>query len=467
MSTNHDHAPRRYLFALVDGGGTVPPELGAVRRLVERGHDVTVLAEDSMRRGRASLGATFRPWVQAPNRPSRLPEHDPYHDWECKNPLELFSRLLDRQFVGPAPGYAADVTAAIADHRPDLVVCSFFAYGAMVAAEAAGIPFDVLMPNVYLLPARGMPPLGLGVKPAAGSLGRGRDRLVTASSPASGTRACPASTSCAPSLGLEPLDSFFDQVHQAHRQLVLTSPDFDFPGRAARHVRYVGAVLDDPAWAAGRSVDDRPRVTTRSCWWRCRRRSRTRPPACSGSSTRWARCRCEAIVTTGPALDPDALTRPRPTSRSSPPRRTRRCCRTRAAVVTHGGHGTVVRTLAADVPMVDPATTGVTRPTTPPVSPHGAPGVKRTARQAAAIATAVQRLLDDPAFALGARQLGESIRRDAASGRAGRRARDGSDHGARRGTVQPGGLSDARPSKGDHLSWARTVDGHCPDGPVG
>ena len=27
--------PRDYLFALTDGGGTVPPELGVVRRLVE------------------------------------------------------------------------------------------------------------------------------------------------------------------------------------------------------------------------------------------------------------------------------------------------------------------------------------------------------------------------------------------------------------------------------------------------
>jgi hypothetical protein len=36
---------RRYLFAIVDGGGNVPPELGVARRLVERGHLVTVLAE--------------------------------------------------------------------------------------------------------------------------------------------------------------------------------------------------------------------------------------------------------------------------------------------------------------------------------------------------------------------------------------------------------------------------------------
>ena len=43
-----DVAARTYLFALTDAGGTVPPELGVVRRLVERGHRVTVLADESM-----------------------------------------------------------------------------------------------------------------------------------------------------------------------------------------------------------------------------------------------------------------------------------------------------------------------------------------------------------------------------------------------------------------------------------
>ena len=38
-----------YLATLVDGGGTVPAELGAVRRLVQRNHTVIVVAEESMR----------------------------------------------------------------------------------------------------------------------------------------------------------------------------------------------------------------------------------------------------------------------------------------------------------------------------------------------------------------------------------------------------------------------------------
>ena len=58
--------PRRYLFAVVDGGGNVPPELGAARRLLERGHSVTVLAEDSVIADVRATGAAVRRWVHAP-----------------------------------------------------------------------------------------------------------------------------------------------------------------------------------------------------------------------------------------------------------------------------------------------------------------------------------------------------------------------------------------------------------------
>ena len=51
--------PLSYLFALVDGGGTVPPELGAARWLVERGHHVDVLADDSMNDEVHAVGAIF------------------------------------------------------------------------------------------------------------------------------------------------------------------------------------------------------------------------------------------------------------------------------------------------------------------------------------------------------------------------------------------------------------------------
>ena len=172
-------APRSYLFALIDGGGTVPPELGAVRRLIDRGHSVEVLAEDSMIEEVTATGATFRPWVRAVNRPSRNAEHDPVQDWECGSQVELFTRTLDRLLAGPAPAYAADLMAAVEDRRPDCVVCSMFAVGAMVGAEAAGVPYVVLMPNIYMLPAPGLPPFGLGSQPPAGLLDRARTRMTT------------------------------------------------------------------------------------------------------------------------------------------------------------------------------------------------------------------------------------------------------------------------------------------------
>jgi hypothetical protein len=94
-----------------------------------------------------------------PNRPDRRPEHDPARDWECRYPWQLVERLTRTLFVGPAAAYAADVGAAIADARPDLMICSMFCLGGVVSAETAGIPFNVLLPNIYLLPAPGLPPL--------------------------------------------------------------------------------------------------------------------------------------------------------------------------------------------------------------------------------------------------------------------------------------------------------------------
>ena len=84
-----------------------------------------------------------------------------------------------------------------------------------------------------------------------------------------------------------------------------------------------------------------------------------------------------------------------------------------ALAVTHGGHGTVVKALAAGVPVVvlphgrDQADNAVR------VTSRGS-GVKlkRTA-SVDAIAAAVRRVLDDPAYAEAAAHLGEAIRHDA------------------------------------------------------
>jgi UDP:flavonoid glycosyltransferase YjiC (YdhE family) len=244
-------SPSSYLFALVDGGGTVSPELGAARRLVERGHRVEVLADNSMFEDVRGAGAIFRPWAQVINRPTRHPEHDPLRDWQCRTPLQLIRRMLVHLLVGPAPHYVADVTAAVDDHRPDLIVCSMFTLGAMVGAEAAGISYDVLMPNIYALPAAGLPTFGLGGRPAVGPFGRVRDRAITTLVQRQWNEGVEPINGLRNSLGLSPVHDFWDQIRHARRILVLTSRCFDFPAQLPHNVRYVGPVLDDPNWAKG------------------------------------------------------------------------------------------------------------------------------------------------------------------------------------------------------------------------
>jgi MGT family glycosyltransferase len=402
-----------YLAALVDGGGTVPPELAAVRLLVERGHRVVVLAEDSMEPDVRATGAAFRRWTTAPNRPNRRAEHDPVRDWEVGNPLRLFERLIDTQFVGPAPRYAADLGQAIAECRPDVVLCAQFAFGAMVAAEAAGIPSCVLMPNVYLVPAPGMPPIGIGLKPAAGTVGRLRDRVIAGvTSRVWNRRGLPRLNALRAELGLEPLDDFWAQIHRADRQLVMTSREFDFPATLPDGARYVGAVLDDPGWAGSWTspAGDEPLVLVAfSSTFQDQLGCLRRIVAALGTLP------VRALVTTGPALDAgDIDPPPNVVVVASAPHA--EVLREAAAVVTHGGHGTVIKALAAGVPPVilphgrDQADNAVR------VTARGAGlAVKRTAKPAA-IAAAVREAVQDPSYRERAERLGAAIRRDAGSG---------------------------------------------------
>jgi MGT family glycosyltransferase len=405
---------RSYLFALVDGGGNVSPELSAARRLVERGHAVTVLAEDSVALDVLATGAVLRRWVRAPNRPNRRPEHDPCRDWECKYPWQLVERLTRTLFVGPAGRYAEDVRDAIGDVRPDLVICSMFCMGGMVAAEAAGLPFDVLLPNIYLLPAKGIPPFGIGLRPARGAVGRFRDRAINGFIDRLwDAKGLGGLNALRQQHGLPPLAHFLDQVHRARRELVLTSADFDFPGTLPAGCRYVGPVLDDPAWAE------------RAPW---------NPPAAADplvlvamSSTFQDQLGClqrvvdalrtlpvRGLVTTGPAVDAAAL-QPPPNITVVPSAPHRRVLQHAALVITHGGHGTVMKALAAGVPMVilphgrDQADTA-TR-----VTERGAGITLNRSAAPGAIAEAVRHVLQNRAYRAAAQRLGDVVRRDAGS----------------------------------------------------
>ncbi|WP_069385693.1 glycosyltransferase [Cellulosimicrobium cellulans] len=423
---------RSYLFALTDGGGTVPPEVGAARRLVERGHRVRVLAEDSMASEVRAAGATFVPWETAPNRRDRDPAHDPLRDWEARGALAQARLIGDRVIAGPAPAIARDVLAAVDAERPDLVVTSVFTVGAMIAAQSRGIPFDVLLPNVYAAPYPGRTPFGAGLRPARGPVGRLRDRAVTSAATRTLDRFTLARLDALRAdLGLGPLTHSWEQMGAARQQLVMTSPAFDLPGPLPANARYVGPVLDDPSWAddvpwEAPPGDDPLVLVALSSTFQDQAALLRRVVAAlsalpvrgvvtTGQGLDPGAVPVRGVVTTGQGLDPGAV----PGSASvsvvaAAPHRA--VLRDAALVVTHGGHGTLLKALVAGCPVV--------------VLPHGrdqADNAVRVTLRGAGVAVprrssagrihrAVHRVLHDPSFARAAARLGDAVRRDAEHG---------------------------------------------------
>jgi hypothetical protein len=128
--------PKRYLFAIIDGGGTVPADTSVIRAMVERGHDVRVLADSVLAPDIETTGAEHVPWERAPQRPNLDPQSVIMRDWDTKTPFQAFARVRDGAMIGPAALFAADVRAELQRRPADVVVGNFFVFGAQIAAEA-------------------------------------------------------------------------------------------------------------------------------------------------------------------------------------------------------------------------------------------------------------------------------------------------------------------------------------------
>ncbi|WP_369070251.1 glycosyltransferase [Kineococcus terrestris] len=400
-----------HLLALWEGGGTVPVELGVTRRLLSRGHTATVLGDPTMEGAVTALGAEFRPWVEAPHRVDEGVDGDLFRDWECRTPFGQFARVRDRLFTGPAAAFSRDTRRVLAERPADVLLANGALLGALAGAESLGVPQVCLMPNIYFAPAPGMPPLGLGLRPARGPLGRARDDLVNGAVRRMWDRGMGDFNAARALLGLPPVRTVYEQWDHAARVLVLTSRAFDFPARLPANVRYVGPVLDDPPWAGPVDLPpgDEPLVVVglSSSYMR-------QVPLLRRVVAALDRLPVRGLVTTGPAVDPGEVpgTDRVHVVRSAPHAQVFPLA---AVVVTHAGHGTTVKALAAGaavlgLPMGRDQADNVVRF----VHRGAGLGLKPTA-STAAIARAVRRLLEEPSFRAAAARLGRALREDAAS----------------------------------------------------
>jgi len=123
------------------------------------------------------------------------------------------------------------------------------------------------------------------------------------------------------------------------------------------------------------------------------------------------------LVTTGPAIAIEEIDAPaNVTLVSGAPHS--EVLRHASAVVTHGGHGTVIKTLAAGVPMVVVPLGRDQIDNAARVAYHGAGIQLKRKADAKQITAAVRRVLEEPSYAAAAGQLGAAIADDLSEDRA-------------------------------------------------
>lgn len=404
----------RILMTTWHGGGTTPPLLSVARALLARGHRVRVLADEVLRPSVKGAGAAHIPWTRAPQRTTTDRSEDHIRDWEPDDPMEEFCRMRDRVAVGPAAEYAADVRAEIERCRPDVLLTETFLFGPLVAAEATGVPAVVLNPTVNLVPAEGVPPFGPGFMPAATDAERERDRALAEHMSGMWNQALPALNRARAEQGLAPLQHVMQQTGIAERVLVMTSEAFDFTGPLPPTVQYVGPRLDDADWSepwAGHDDTDPLVLVSMSSEFQ------DHVGVLQTAIDALATLPVRGLVTTGRGVSPDELTaRGSVEVVASAPHRA--VLRRAAAVITHGGHGTTLKSLAAGVPIVCQPL-GRDQNDIAARLVHSGAGVRlRSDASTEEVAEAVRTVLADPSYRAAAARLQAAIAREVVEDRA-------------------------------------------------
>lgn len=397
----------KILVAAWDNGGGVEVVETVVRKCVGAGHEVRVLGTEGLRGRMDGAGAVFRRYRYAPDNDRRQAATDLLKDWEAKNPLDAFARIRDRVMFGPASRFCRDIIEELEAETADVVIVDVMIASALCAAEAAGIPRVLLVHALYGIPRYGATPMGAGFLPAAGALERLRDRAVfgitirllrPALAPVNATRA---------ELGLNSYESPLELFDLADRIVVCTSPSYDFDADAAPgNLVYVGPQSSDAAgqqWESPwREAPPRPLVLV-SLSSTFMEQDRLLQDAIDALG----RLPVYGLVTTGPTLDASSFTTPPNVVVQSwvPHAAVLPHC---AAVVTHGGHGTVMKTLAAGVPMIV-APLGRDQPDNAARVVHANAGLRLTKPDAARLEHAIRQVLEQPQYAAGARAMAERL----------------------------------------------------------
>jgi UDP:flavonoid glycosyltransferase YjiC (YdhE family) len=356
----------RIFQTLLAFSGNAPPQLALTRRLVERGHEVRVLAHRAAGERVRATGAELVEFAGAlPDMDMARPESDPLRDWEARTKFGAALKVRDNLLVGLLADVSRECSQVLAGWRTDVAVVDWMLPGAMVAAQGAGVPAVALVHCPYPLPTAGVPQLGSGMKPLGGRLGAVRDGAAQRIARRVLAAGLPALNAARAEQGLAPLEDWDEQLRGVAEIHVMSAPELDFASGSdlPANVHYVGPAFEpyEGEWRSPWSVQAAGREAVG-----CEAASREGDPlVVIGFSTSYMNQRgpvqrvldavaelpVRALLTAGPALDGAALRLP-PNARAVAYVPHRQVLPHAALMITHAGWQTINAALADGVPLV-------------------------------------------------------------------------------------------------------------------
>lgn len=390
-----------YVFGILDGGGHAPPMLSLVKALADRGHSVRVLAQDTLWDEVRVAGGEWVPWNRAPlARVGGSP-----HNTGRQSPGAELASIRDGLMCGPAAEFAADARAELQRRPADVVVADHMLPGVLIGGAAEGARTAGVAMTFTCVPDWGVPAMGLGLTPES----RFKAALLKLAATRKWAKGLPAVNHARALNDLEPISSPTDLIASADRLLVLVSRSLEFPEFAPpQHVRLVGPRLDDPTWAGHWSPPpgNEPLVLVglSSTWM-------DQVPVLQRIADALGRLPVRGVITTGPAVKPETVAAPdNVTVVHTAPHGD--VLRHAAVAVTHGGHGTVAKALAAGVPIVC-MPFGRDQPDVAARVVRSGAGVRiKSDADVRQIADAVCGLLRDPSYTRAASRVADAIAED-------------------------------------------------------
>lgn len=241
--------------------GHARPIRAVTAELVRRGHSVRAYTGRAYVEMFESVGARGIPWRAAPDFDERdLAATFPRMRGR-KGPRQVLHNLEDL-FIGTAAAQTEDLLAAYEDEPWDVLVGDPLALGTRFAAERTRSRWATLAPVPAWLPGRGIPPAGLGLRPATGATGLVRDAVLTQVTRFAMTPVDRAYQRARAEAGLPGTRVGFPTMWYSPQLLIspgapsLDYPRTDLPG----HVRFVGDLMDD----GGESAIPRSSLPA---WW--------------------------------------------------------------------------------------------------------------------------------------------------------------------------------------------------------